>query len=54
MTQLEAKGDGCWMDGQYMGGLAYADDVILLAPCRKALLSMLDINFVLHLLMNSM
>jgi hypothetical protein len=43
LTKLEAKGAGCWMDGLYVGGLAYADDVILLAPSRKGLITMLDI-----------
>ena len=41
LNRLEEKGVGCWVAGQYCGAFAYADDVILLAPSRSALVSML-------------
>ena len=42
LTQLAAKGAGCWLAGHYVGSLAYADDIILLAPSRRTLISMLE------------
>ncbi|ELT98321.1 hypothetical protein CAPTEDRAFT_186481 [Capitella teleta] len=35
------SGAGCWLSGRFCGSFAYADDVILLAPSRKALACML-------------
>jgi len=44
LHRLEANGVGCWLEGQFCGAFAYADDVILLAPSRRALTNMLEIS----------
>ena len=40
---LEVVGVGCYYGGSFVGALAYADDVVLLAPCASALRLMLHI-----------
>ena len=40
---LESSGVGCYYGGSFVGALAYADDVVLLAPCTSALRLMLHI-----------
>ena len=41
LKELRAKGIGCHIAGMYMGVVAYADDIVLLAPNRNAARNML-------------
>ena len=41
IINLKKKGIGCYWDHHFVGILAYADDIVLLAPCQSALRSML-------------
>ena len=43
LEMLESSGVGCCYGGSFVGALAYADDVVLLAPCTSALRLMLHI-----------
>ena len=39
---------GCIIGGKFLGAMAYADDFILIAPCRSAMAQMLivcEMNF---------
>lgn len=40
---LKKKGIGCYMHGQYVGALSYADDITLLCPDIRGLNKMLDV-----------
>ena len=37
LNDLQRRGIGCFWDHHFVGALAYADDVVLLAPCPSAL-----------------
>ena len=37
LSQLRRSGVGCHIGGQFFGAAGYADDIILLAPCRSDL-----------------
>ena len=37
LERLENTGVGCHMGSRFVGALAYADDITLLAPCKSAL-----------------
>ena len=37
LNMLKDCGVGCYWDGEFVGTLGYADDIILLAPCPSAL-----------------
>ena len=43
LKRLEDIGVGCHMGRRFTGALAYADDIILLAPCKSALSIMIDV-----------
>jgi hypothetical protein len=43
LTRLKNKGVGCHVGQMFLGALAYADDIILLAPTRHALQCMLSV-----------
>ena len=43
MADLRRSGVGCYIGGKFFGALGYADDIILLAPCRSAMQQMLTI-----------
>ena len=43
LRQLYESGVGCYIGHVYAGALAYADDVVLLAPTPAALRIMLDL-----------
>ena len=40
-TELRALGVGCYVGGTWMGAAGYADDIILLAPSRSAMATLL-------------
>jgi hypothetical protein len=42
-TELQAAGVGCFIDNRFVASLAYADDIILLAPSARAMRRMLSI-----------
>ena len=37
MDMLKSSGFGCYVGNVFVGALAYADDIVLLAPSRFAL-----------------
>ena len=37
LERLKNTGVGCHMGSRFVGGLAYADDITLLGPCKSAL-----------------
>ena len=43
LDELKLSGIGCFIDGNYAGALAYADDLVLLSPSQKGAQSLLDI-----------
>ena len=43
LAELRHLGVGCHIGGMFMGATIYADDVLLLAPCRTALQLMLKV-----------
>ena len=43
IRELRSSGIGCHIAGMFMGTIVYADDVVLLAPCRTAAQKMLEI-----------
>ena len=43
LEELSNSGVGCYWGSSFVGALAYADDVVLLAPCASALRCMLSI-----------
>ena len=42
IKQLRKEQDGCWINGDYVGIIIYADDIVLLAPSIDALQNMID------------
>ena len=43
LEELSNSGVGCYWGFLFVGALAYADDIVLLAPCASALRCMLSI-----------
>jgi len=43
LTQLKEAGTGCIVSGWFVGSMAYADDLVLLAPTAMAMSRMLSI-----------
>ena len=43
LDKLQHSRAGCYIGHIFMGALGYADDIILLAPCKKSLCVLLDI-----------
>ena len=43
LEELSNSGVGCYWGSSFVGALAYADDIVLLAPCASALRCMLNI-----------
>ena len=43
LLQLRRSGVGCYIGGSFFGAAGYADDIILLAPCRSAMAQMVKI-----------
>ena len=43
LQQLRELGVGCYIGGVFYGAAMYADDLVLLAPCRSALQEMLSV-----------
>jgi hypothetical protein len=43
LRQLESSAFGCWIGFQYCGALAYADDVVLIAPTLRAVKEQLKV-----------
>ena len=43
LGKLRSNGDGCYIGLFFAGALAYADDLVLLAPSASAMRSMLNI-----------
>ena len=37
LQMLRRSGVGCYIGGRFFGAMGYADDLILLAPCRSAM-----------------
>ena len=42
LCKLSSNGDGCYIGLCFVGALAYADDLVLLAPSASAMRSMLN------------
>ena len=42
IKELKKNQDGCWIDNHYLGIIAYADDIVLLAPSIDSLQKMID------------
>ena len=43
LTELRRSGVGCYIGGKFFGAAGYADDIVLLAPCRSAMSQMIKI-----------
>ena len=43
LKELRRSGVGCYIGGRFYGAAGYADDIILLAPCRSAMEQMIKI-----------
>ena len=43
IAELRKSGVGCYIGGRFLGAAGYADDLILLAPCRSAMAQMVKI-----------
>ena len=43
IKELRKSGVGCYIGGKFFGAAGYADDLILLAPCRSAMAQMVQI-----------
>ena len=43
LVNLRRSGVGCHIGGRFFGAAGYADDIILLAPCRSAMAQMIQI-----------
>ena len=43
LLELRRSGVGCYIGGRFFGAAGYADDIILLAPCRSAMAQMVKI-----------
>ena len=44
IQKLRETGMGCWVGSSFMGIIAYADDLIILAPRRDTLQKMISIS----------
>jgi hypothetical protein len=53
LTALSNAGVGCYIGNNFVGALAYADDIVLLAPSASALRRMLAIAYVKTTLMST-
>ena len=42
LKDLRRKGDGCWINNNFVGIIVYADDIVLLSPCIDGLQKMID------------
>ena len=42
LKTLRRKGDGCWVNNNFVGAIVYADDIVLLSPCIDGLQKMID------------
>ena len=42
IKELRRKGDGCWMNNEFIGIIVYADDIALLSPSLDGLQNMVD------------
>ncbi len=42
LKELRRKGDGCWINGNFVGVIVYADDIVLLSPCIDGLQNMIN------------
>ena len=43
LIELRRSGVGCYIGGSFFGAAGYADDIVLLAPCRSAMAQMVQI-----------
>ena len=43
LTELRKSGIGCYIGERFFGAAGYADDIVLLAPCRSAIAQMIKI-----------
>ena len=43
LVELRESGVGCYWGSMFAGAFAYADDIVLLAPCASAMRTMLSI-----------
>ena len=43
LVELRMSGVGCYIGGSFFGAAGYADDIVLLAPCRSAMAQMVKI-----------
>ena len=43
LDRLKSSGIGCFVGPEYVGGISYADDLIILAPSVSALKAMITI-----------
>ena len=43
LTKLRRNKTGCWIDGNFVGIIVYADDIVLLSPTLGGLQEMIDI-----------
>ena len=43
ITKLRRNKTGCWIDGNFVGIIVYADDIVLLSPTLGGLQEMIDI-----------
>ena len=51
LGRLEQSGVGCHIGGHFVGALAYADDVTLVAPSRSGICTPIKVCEQLHLTM---
>ena len=40
LVELRRSGVGCYIGGKFFGAAGYADDIVLMAPCRSAMAQM--------------
>ena len=43
LVELRESGVGCYWGSMFAGAFAYADDIVLLAPCASAMRTLLSI-----------
>ena len=43
LLELRRLGVGCYIGGKFVGAVGYADDILLIAPCRSAMEQMLAV-----------
>ena len=51
VDSLEQSGEGCHIGGHFVGVLAYADNVTLIAPSRLGIRTLINVVNNLHLTM---